>query len=245
MNQKLNKFSLTNLSCMEEMKTKLQKLDLIRNTTNAMIVQLDLHRKSKYSRGKKRRLQPLLRLSIQENLFNNKFNDQSPTASHLITPSTNDDHSFSTIHPSIDLQSMPIKNSVHHDSQEDSQISEYSYQKYRTTYSITSSSSSPSKNSRDESSSVPDTLITGRLYILNEIYPSIEYENMNGTPLAFLGAEKLLRIPIDWTKVHYPLSSYHIEIIIDFIIRRPSFIREIPKVTKFNLYRPLIKIISG
>ncbi|CAF5187976.1 unnamed protein product [Rotaria magnacalcarata] len=26
---------------------------------------------------------------------------------------------------------------------------------------------------------------------------------------------------------------------------RPSFIREIPKVTKFNLYRPLIKTVSG
>jgi hypothetical protein len=68
---------------------------------------------------------------------------------------------------------------------------------------------------------------------------------MIGTPLAFLGSEKFLRIRIDWTKVRYPLSSYYIEIIIDLIITRPSFIREIPKVTKFNLYRPLIKIISG
>jgi hypothetical protein len=110
----------------------------------------------------------------------------------------------------------------------------------------TSSSSSPSKMSHDELLLTPDTLTRiGRLYILNEIYPSIELQDLNETPLAFLGSEKFLRIRIDWTKVRYPLSSYYIEIIIDLILTRPSFIREIPKVTQFNLYRPLIQIIPG
>jgi len=53
------------------------------------------------------------------------------------------------------------------------------------------------KNSRVEPPLASDILIIGKLYILNEIYPSIEYENMNGTPLAFLGFEKFLRIHID------------------------------------------------
>lgn len=123
-------------------------------------------------------------------------------------------------------------------------MNEFPYRKYRTTRSIASSSST-TKNSRDEPLLAPDTLIIGKLYILNDLYPSIDHENMNGTPIAFLGAEKFLRIPIDWTNVQYPLSSYHIEIIIDLIIVRSSFIREIPKVTKFNLYRPLIKTVSG
>jgi hypothetical protein len=136
------------------------------------------------------------------------------------------------------------RDTFHHDFTEDSHFSEYSYQKYRTTHSITSSPSQ-SKTSRDEPPLAPDTLIIGRLYILNEIYPSIESKDLNETPLAFLGSEKLLRIRIDWAKVRYPLSSYHIEIIIDLIIAQPSFIREIPKVTQFNLYRPLIQIIPG
>jgi hypothetical protein len=129
-------------------------------------------------------------------------------------------------------------------SQEDSQISEFPYRKYRTTRSITSSSSS-TKHSQDEPPLASDTLIVGKFYILNEIYPSIEHDNLNGTPLAFLAAENLLRNRVDWPKVHYLLSSHHIEIIIDLIILRPSFIKELPKVTKFNLYRPLIKTLSG
>jgi len=69
----------------EEMKLKLQKLDLIRNTTNAMIAQFDLHPKTNaqrktsirqkpiYSIAKKRTLQPLLHPSIQDDLSTNKF----------------------------------------------------------------------------------------------------------------------------------------------------------------------------
>ena len=143
---------------------------------------------------------------------------------------------MSTINPSVELEQIPFKNKIHYE--EDSQISECPY---RTTRSITPSSST-SKTSHDEPS---DTLIIGKLYILNEIYPSIEHENMNKTPLAFLGSEKILRTRIDWNKFQYPLSSHRIEIIIDLIISRPSFIREIPKVTQFNLYRPLIKTVSG
>ncbi|CAF4060502.1 unnamed protein product, partial [Rotaria sp. Silwood2] len=179
-------------------------------------------------------------------------NDRVPVVSHLITPSllktpTNDEHSIfsiSTMNFSIDSEQIPIKDKFQYDSQRDSQINEFLYRKDRTTRSITSSASSP-KNSYDEPSLAFDTLIIGKLYILNDIYPSIEYENMNGIPLAFLGAEKLLGTRVDWTKVQYPLSSYHIEIIIDLLIVRPSFIREIPKVTTFNLYRPLIKTVSG
>jgi len=85
MNQKSNRFSLTNLSYVEEMKSKLQKLDLIRNTTDAMIVQFDLHskintkrktssqQKSINSIAKKSTLQPSRRLSIQDNLSPDKF----------------------------------------------------------------------------------------------------------------------------------------------------------------------------
>lgn len=171
------------------------------------------------------------------------FNDPKPTTPHSITSPilnspTNDE--FST----IDSKQTPKKDKFHRDFHEDSYFSEYSYRRYRTTHSITSSSS-PSITSRDEPPLAPDTLTIGRLYILNQIYPSIESEDLHETPLAFLGSEKLLRIRIDWTRVPYPLSSYHIEIMIDLIIARPSFIREIPKVTQFNLYRPLIQIISG
>lgn len=75
MHSKSTRFSLINLSYREEMKTKLQQLNLIRHTTNVMIAQLDLHsnknikRKSNYSNIKKKT--PLLRLSIQEKLFSN------------------------------------------------------------------------------------------------------------------------------------------------------------------------------
>jgi hypothetical protein len=67
------------------MKSKLQKLDLIRNTTDAMIVQFDLHSKTNTKRktsiqqksinsiAKKRTLQPLRRLSIQDNLSPDQF----------------------------------------------------------------------------------------------------------------------------------------------------------------------------
>lgn len=107
------------------------------------------------------------------------------------------------------------------------------------------SPSSPSKDSHDEPPLTPDTLLIGRIYLLNEIYPSLESTNLNGTPLAFLGSEKFLHVRIDWTKVRYPLSPHYIEIILDLILTRPSFIREIPKVTQLNIYRPLIKTISG
>lgn len=160
---------------------------------------------------------------------------------------TNDEHStfsISTLHPpTINSEQIPIREKLSHDFQDDSQLSEYSSQrKHGTNYSITLSSSlsSPSKVSHDEPS-----LTIERLYILDAIYPSIDYMNVDGTPLAFLGSEKFFRKSIDWTQVQYPLSSTHIEIIIDLIIKRPTFIREIPKVTKFNIYRPLIKTISG
>ncbi len=82
MNRRVKRFSLTNLSYGEEMKSK---LDLIHNTTNAMIAQFDLHPKSPtkrktviqpkpvYSITKKRILQPLLRSSIQNNFLTDKF----------------------------------------------------------------------------------------------------------------------------------------------------------------------------
>jgi hypothetical protein len=222
------------------MKSKLQKLDFIRNTTNVMIAQSDMVPTTniKLNKAKKRTVQPLPHLSIQENLSNDKsilnITSHSPANDQRSRLSISS-YPISTINP----EQIPIKDKFQQDFQDDSQINEFSYRKYRTTRSITSSSS------RDEPLLAPDTLIIGKLYILNDLYPSVEHENMNGTPLAFLGAEKFLRTRIDWTKVQYPLSSFHIEIIIDLIIARPSFVREIPKVTKFNLYRPLIKTVSG
>ncbi|CAF0850012.1 unnamed protein product [Rotaria sordida] len=282
MNQKQKKFSQINLPYIEEIKSKSQKLDLLHNTINNMIVSSDrflktdtklkkpIQQKSIYSYVKKRNLQPLLDQSIQHNSSTDKLllnmnsqklktqfhstisNDRMPIASRLITSPllktlANDEHSIfsiSTMNFSIDLEQISIKDKFQYDSQRDSQIQEFPYRKDRITRSITSSVST-SKNSHDEPSLAFDTLIIGKLYILNDIYPSIETEHMNGIPLAFLGAEKLLRTRIDWSKVQYPLSSNHIEIIIDLLIVRPSFIREIPKVTTFNLYRPLIKTVSG
>lgn len=161
------------------------------------------------------------------------MNDEHSTISSVSqsVPNTN---------PSIDFEQLSTKDNL----QEDVQLSEISSRKYRTTRSITSSSST-SKNSRDEPLLAPDTLIIGNLYLLNELYPSIDHEQMNEAPLVFLGAEKLLRTRIDWRKVQYPLSAYHIELIIDLILSRPSFIREIPKVTNFSLYRSLTKTVSG
>ena len=138
----------------------------------------------------------------------------------------------------------PPKEKFLPDLQDDSHPSESSYGKYRTNQSITSSSS-PSTNSHDEPPLTPDTLLIGRVYLIDEIYPSLESENLKETPLAFLGSEKFLHIRIDWSKVRYPLSSHYVEIIIDLILTRPSFIREIPKVTQLNIYRPLIQTLSG
>ncbi|CAF1511950.1 unnamed protein product [Adineta steineri] len=211
----------TNSSYVEEIKSKLKKLDIINKTTAR---------------------QPLPRISIKKNL---PIRPKVHTiTSEVRNRPSNSVYSKPIINPSADIEQLPNKEKLTPDFQEDLQINEFPYQKYRTTHSITSSSSI-SKNSRDEPLLAPDTLIIGKLYILNESYPSIDHENMNGTPLAFLGAEKFSRIPIDWTKVQYPLSSYYIEIILDLILVRPSFIQEIPKVTKFNLYRPLIKTITG
>jgi hypothetical protein len=82
MNQKLKRFSRTNLSYVEEMKSKLQKLDSIRNTTDAMLIQSDIlqkinnklktsmQQKSVYSIKKQKTLQPLL---YQHNLPTNKL----------------------------------------------------------------------------------------------------------------------------------------------------------------------------
>ncbi len=64
MNQKSKRFSQIDLSYIEGMKSKLQKLDLVRNATNAMIIQSDLlrktNKKSIYPIKKQRTLQPLI-----------------------------------------------------------------------------------------------------------------------------------------------------------------------------------------
>ncbi|CAF1143576.1 unnamed protein product [Adineta ricciae] len=208
---------------------------------------------------KKRTLQTSSRLlttnnrSINKLLSNIKSQERSLQLKSYLTPQylhspVNDEHStisntsqsIPNMNPSIDFEQLSTKDNL----QEDVQLSEISSRKYRTTRSITSSSST-SKNSRDEPLLAPDTLIVGNLYLLNELYPSIDHEQMNGAPLAFLGAEKLLRTRIDWRKVQYLLSAYHIELIIDLILSRPSFIREIPKVINFSLYRSLIRTVSG
>ena len=93
---------------------------------------------------------------------------------------------------------------------------------------------------------LPDEpLVRGRFFILNDSYPSSEHNDVNGIPLAFLGAEKLVRIRIDWRSVHYPLSAYHTEMIIDLFLTRPLLVREIPKVHNFSLYRPLTETLRG
>lgn len=90
MNQRSKRFSQTDF----EMKSKLQKLDFIRNATNAMITQSDLlpktkpkttnQRKSINSIAKKRTLPPMSRLSIQKNLSTDKsilnVKSHNPTA---------------------------------------------------------------------------------------------------------------------------------------------------------------------
>ncbi|CAF3345233.1 unnamed protein product [Rotaria socialis] len=216
-------------------------------------------KKANYSLINKKNLQSTRILTIQHKapsnkllfqtksqLHRNAFHDDISFTPHLITPpflksSANDEYSIfstSTVNTSVDLEQIVVDSQFQHDSQ----INEL---QSRKAHSITSSASTSKNSHNDESSLASHTSIIGRLYILNEIYPSIEYENMNGIPLVFLGAEKLLRTRIDWNKVHYPLSSYHIEIIIDLLMVRPSFIREIPKVTNFSLYRPLIKTVSG
>ena len=176
-------------------------------------------------------------------MHRSSLNEPVSILTHLVTSpnlTSPTDDEFS----SIPSKQTSLKDRFLHDFPEDSHFSESSSRKRRITHSITSSSS-PSKNSHHEPPFTPDTLRIGRVYILNEIYPSIESENLNQTPLAFLGSEKLLHLRIDWNKVRYPLSAYFIEIIIDLILTRPSFIREIPKVTQFNLYRPLVRSISG
>lgn len=167
----------------------------------------------------------------------------SRPSNHLATPpnlTSPTDDEFS----SITSKQTSLNERFPRDFQDDSHFSDSSYRKHRITHSIISSSS-PSKNSHDEPPLTPDPLRIEKVYIINEIYPSIESEYLNQTPLAFLGSEKFLHLRIDWNKVRYPLSAYLIEIIIDLILTRPSFIREIPKVTQFNLYRPLIRTISG
>jgi hypothetical protein len=71
MNERVKRFSFTDLSHMEEMKSKLQKLNSVRHTTNAIIAQFDIHpkintkrktsvqQKSIDSMAKRRTLQPL------------------------------------------------------------------------------------------------------------------------------------------------------------------------------------------
>ncbi len=86
MNKRVKRYPLANLSYMEEMKSKLQKLNSVRHTTNAIIAQFDLHPKSNtkrktsiqqksiYSMAKRRTLQPLSHRAIQDN---------SPTDKHI------------------------------------------------------------------------------------------------------------------------------------------------------------------
>jgi len=78
MNQRSKRFSQTSLSYVEEMKSKLQKLDFIRNTTNAMIAQSDMVPTTNI-KAKKRTVQPLPRLSIQKNLSILNITSHNPT----------------------------------------------------------------------------------------------------------------------------------------------------------------------
>jgi hypothetical protein len=128
---------------------------------------------------------------------------------------------------------------VPRESHDDSQSNDFSFRKYRSTRSIAS------KNSDDEPPRTSGTRTSGKFIILDETYPSVEHEHLHGSPLSFLGAERFLRARPDWTRVRYPLSAYHAEMIIDLLLARPSFVREIPKVTHFNLYRSLVKTVRG
>ena len=125
------------------------------------------------------------------------------------------------------------------DSHDDSQSNDHSFRKYRSTRSIAS------KSSDDEPPHSSGTRTSGKLIILDDTYPSVEHENLHGSPLSFLGAERFLRARPDWTRVRYPLSAHHAEMIIDLLLARPSFVREIPRVTRFNLYRSLVKTVRG
>ena len=124
---------------------------------------------------------------------------------------------------------------TYHDQSDDSQTSDFSH---LTRHSLTSSSSVPAH-------SPEETFLRGKLLILNDIYPSSEHEEVNGIPLALLGAEKRMRIRLDWRRVRYPLSAYHTEIIIDLFLARPALVREIPTVHNFSLYRPLTRTVRG
>ena len=143
---------------------------------------------------------------------------------------------------------------VHHDeqsihsnstNQDHSQIS--SQPSHRSHYPIRSAtpSSSTSKSSQDELLSPLNTSILGELYLLEDVYPSMEHKDLQKIPLIFLGAEKFIRIRLDWSKVHYPLSAHQIEPIIDLNQLRPSFVREIPRISQLNLYRSLTRTIRG
>ena len=126
-----------------------------------------------------------------------------------------------------------------HDSHDDAQSYDFSFRKYRSTRSIAS------KNSDDEPPRTSGTRTDGQFIILDDNFPSVEHEHLHGSPLSFLGAERFLRARPDWTRVRYPLSASHAEMLIDLLLARPSFVREIPKVTRFDLYRSLVKTVRG
>ena len=73
-NSKGRKYSLDDVSFVEEMKAKLRILNSMHQTTNAMMVRFDIHQKrtnqqkSGYSMAKKRALRPISYRSIEQNL---------------------------------------------------------------------------------------------------------------------------------------------------------------------------------
>ena len=65
-------------------------------------------------------------------------------------------------------------------------------------------------------------------------------------PLVFLGSEYFLRKSIDFQQMNYPLStSEHLEPLVDLLLNRPQFLREIPQLETLSTYRFLPKTISG
>ena len=186
---------------------------------------------------KKRLTHPSKRSALLPHLRN----QPTPQAMSLQLCSSNDTSLSIVSHCSPttpNLHSSADSEYTDHDQSDDSQISDISHRSYRTRHSLISSSSVPT-------SSPDEALVRGRFFILSDSYPSSEHEDVNGIPLAFLGAEKLVRIRVDWRNVHYPLSAYHTEIIIDLFLTRPFLVREIPKVHNFSLYRPLTKTLRG
>ena len=115
---------------------------------------------------------------------------------------------------------------------------------HRATRSNTPSSST-SKSSQDEAFLSVRHSPIGPISLLKDVSSSIEHENLRGTPLVFLGAEKFTRIRFEWNKIRYPLTSSQIEPIVDLIAHRPSFVREIASISQLNFSRRLTETVRG